>query len=644
MNRFRKLLSGLAALAVVLLAARAADRTELPGIQGQVRGFTVPARGYLLKGDTAEFLSGGRVQLSGVTVATRLPTNEINFTFTTPSGEYHRDATGDMITSTNTLDVRSQDGRFQLGGRDYVFRPYTNTLVINADVTTTFDQSLFSTTNAIHNAAADQTNRPPLVVTSTALEFNGSTGDAAYRKNVALTDGSTLRANAGEVLLNVAAMTNVNRRVIARDGVRMELTTTQGVAIARAAQAILSTSSNVEARVEMTGNPLWTKGLISGSGGTLNWQSVSNQYEFTGTGGTTVRFPSTMFGTNKTELMTTNLQWIDIRSDRHRFVPGKLEFDGQVVAQSSTNWLMSTRRFAVDLDATNKPTRMEAQSEFHFEIHDGTHAGHGEADHALVNYTTNGVPKVSLNGQPRWISPEFEKRADVIEVVDPTGDAVYTGDGHVELKLLGLNLIDLDWFGVRTNNVDRPKKAASTNQEPVLITAEHSRYHAGFGEFSGNVQVMSGTNSLFADRLTLQITPDNRLTNLVASGHVKVHQGGIVLVSDEIRATFDGTPKNIPHVDARGNVQICGIVEGTAGRATGKTLSYDGDTGEATLDGDPEIIKFGEPDGPNKPAPPPYLIKAGQIVWNMRTGERTMRNGFSGVNLPADSNVNRNCD
>ncbi len=632
-------------LLAAAMYAIGAEKSPVPTISGSIKGFTVPAREFLLKGDRATSQPEGQLLLEGLALETRRGSNEINFKLLSPVGTYYRDPAGEhVVLSTGTLDVRSRDDRFQLAGVGYEFRSGTNRLVIHSNVFTRFDQTFFDQSfSPVTNVVRTGTNGGALVVTSGSLEFIGANGDLFYRESVKLADGESLEMTAGELALNVAALTNTSRRAVAREGVQLRLAVAQGTGSARADQAVFSTEPGIDGRLEMSGQAAWTFELLSGTGGRLRWQMSSNRYEFTGEEGTRLRFPAAAFATNaasKSPVAPTNSQWIDMESSQHRFQPGRLSFEGGVKARQDTNWSLGTDRFEVELDATNHPTRLEAIGRFVFDLNQDGRKGRATAGHALVDNPPFGRPVVTLTEAPRWESPEFEKQADTIQVTDPLGEPDYRGDGHVRLRLAGLGVADLDWFGARTNAA--VEKA--TNSVPVLVTADHSRYQAGTAVFSGRVRVEQGTNFLGADELTLRFTPELKLTNLVAEGSVKVRQGAITLTARELRADFDGTESNVPHVVASGEVRVCGGLEQGAGRGLGARLRYDGATGEAVLEGEPEMVVFESAPREGGKKRPPVLWKADQLIWNLKTERFRTAGEFSIVSLSADAEILRDCD
>lgn len=646
MNAPRQLLIVLTALLCAAGFSFGAEESKLPTLGGTIKGFTVPARDFLLKGDRAQPYPNGRVRIEGVTLETRRGSNELNFLVSSPAGEF--DQKSNLVTSSESLVVRSLDQRFFLSGVGFDFRLRTNLLNIHSNVVTRFDRQFFNRTNAATVAKAGRsTNDAPLAVSSTSLRINGTTGDVTYRQAVRLTDGEALEMTAGEVSFNLSALTNEVRRVIARQEVNLHLKQAERAGSASADEAVFSTAPGIDAQVELTGHAAWTSEQFSGGAGRLRWQMISNRYDFVGDDGARLRFPLTAFGTNQSsaaKASPTNLQWIDIVSDSHRFAPGKLEFDGMVNARQDTNWSLAARRFEVTLDATNHPTRMDAVGHFVFEINQAGLQGRATAGRAQVDNPPAGRQLVTLTESPRWVSPEFEKSADRIEVVDPLGDPVYTGDGHVRLQLAGLRLTDFDWFGSPTNQSNGKPTDAQTNAAPVLVTAEHSRFHAGTAVFSGNVMVAQGTNYLSAGELTLKFAPDRRLTNLVAAGGVKIRQGTIVLTARQLTCSFDGGERNIPHVEATGDVRVCGRLEKGVGRGLGARLTYDGESGEAILDGEPEVVVFQVGVDDPKKARPPVLNKAAQIRWNLRAESFRLSSPFSIVTLAADAEIPRACD
>ncbi|HSH16799.1 MAG TPA: LptA/OstA family protein, partial [Verrucomicrobiae bacterium] len=260
-------------------------------------------------------------------------------------------------------------------------------------------------------------------------------------------------------------------------------------------------------------------------------------------------------------------------------------------------------------------------------------------------YQPDRRPVVTLTESPQWVSPEFEKSADRIQVVDPLGEPVFSGDGNVRLELKGLRLVDLDWFGSQTNG-GKAEPAPEATADPVWITAERSRYQGGQAVFSGNVLVRHGTNYLTATELALWFTSDRRLTNLVASGGVKVRQQGIVLTARELTARFDGSERNIPQVEATGEVLLCGqVLKHGFGRGTGQRLNYDGETGVVFLDGNPELIQYpSEEVDPNKESRPRRFKAKQPIWWNLRDGTSGTKGTFEAGTLPADVEVPQDCD
>jgi len=633
---------------LLVLPVAAAEQLPLPAISGPVKGFTVPARDFLLKGESASKQPDGRFVLGGITLETRRGTNQIDLILHSPVGVYDQNA--GLVTSEGTLDVRSRDDRFQLRGTGYEYRPGTNRLLIHSNVFTRFDRTFFDPEAGMRvPSSAVATDAGPLTVTSTSLEFVGSTGDLHYRRAVKLTDGASLEVTAGEFAVNAASLTNKTRNAVAREDVQLRLHVERGTGAARADEAVFSTEPGIDARLEMTGRAAWNFELISGRAGRLRWQMVSNRYEFTGGQGAELRFPASAFQTSQppaVRVAATNLQWIDVLSESHRFVPGQLVFDRQVRVRQDTNWSLGADRFEIELDATNHPTRLAAIGNFVFDVNQAGRPGRATADHALVANPVNGAQIVTLTGSPRWTSPEFAKEADRIEVVDPLGEPAYSGVGHVRLQLAGLRRADFDWFGSRTNAAGAKPAGANSPADvvPVVVTADNSRYEGGTAVFAGNVVVEQGTNQLRAAELTLRFTRDLKLTNLLATGGVHVRQGLIVMTARELRADFDGTERNLPRVEATGDVRVCGGVEQGRGRGLGARLTYDGATGEAVLDGNPEVVIFATGGSDPKKQRPPVWTKADQLLWNLRDETVRTRGEYTIKTLGADANIPRDCD
>ena len=644
MNGGRNFQAALLGLALFFSTAPAADPGAQPVLAGTIKDYVYPARDFTLKGARATPLPGRRLRLEEITVETRR-TNFVNIFLSTPACEF--DQSNQVVTSSSPLVVRSLDDRFQLQGQGYEFRPGTNRLLIHSNVVTRFDQQFLSRSRTLRIAPSPGvTNAATLRIASQSLFFDGLSGDVAYRRDVSLTDGDLLTGSAGELTLNIAAFTNETRQAVARENVRLRIKITNEFLAARADEAVFSAEPGIDARVQLAGHAAWQYGLLSGDAAVMRLTVVSNQFDFVGDGGANLRFPQTLVATNRPKGVASepaDPPWIDVSSASHQFAPGKLSFDGGVWARQGTNWAMSSRRFRVALDATNRPTRLEAAGDFVFEATQNGRSGRGTAGDAIMTFDAAGRQTVVLTGDPRWSADGFEKSADRITVSDPTGDPAYSGEGHVRMTLPGARLADFNWFGTQTNATEEKPRPVSTNIGPVFVTADRSDYRGGRAVLTGNVRVLQGTNSIKADELTMAFNPDRHLTNLVAAGSVTVRHGSVVLSAGKVTAWFEGTNSVLSRVEAVDDVRVCAGGDRGACRGTGRQMTYLPDVEEVRLEGQPELVLWPARKPQSKFEPAPLLYTGPQIIWNLRD-ESIGGKSPKIVTLPADVAIPRVCD
>lgn len=616
-------------------------------LSGTIKDYVYPAPDFVLKGQEARPLPDGRLQLKGITVETRRPEGEINFLLQTAGCFFDKDSKAKEITSDEALEVRGKDGSFLMTGVGYHFLAGTNQLTIRSNVVTRFDRSLLGQTNS---PASDRpaTNQF-FTITSREHEFNGITGNALWRHEVVATDGDALLMKAGLAEFNIASVTNAVRQFVARDGVELRLLTTNGTATARSAEALVSSRPGMEGRVELRGEPTWDHGNLSGAAGLLTWESVSNRFKLVGTDGVRLRFPATVLSTNSAAVAepAAEPQWIDLAGGRHEFQPGRLDFAGNVKAVQGTNWNFTTRELVVDLDATNRPTRIVAEGDFHFTVEQHPNRGEGWADRAEVAAAADGRQQVRLTGSPRWVSPELQTSADTLLVTEPLGVQEFDAEGNARLQITAVNLAGFNWFGTVTN--PPPARPASTNLAPLIITADRYRFASNVVTFTGHVHGVQGTNSFMADVVTLRLSPERKLREMLATGKVLVRQGAMVLAARELKVEFDENAQLLRAV-ALDEVRICGQQVGGSGRATGIRLDFNGATGDAILTGQPELIFWARPrppreGGAGKPREVPPIRHTGdQIIWNLRTEKLGGQGGYRQLSLPADMEISRECD
>ncbi len=88
------------------------------------------------------------------------------------------------------------------------------------------------------------------------------------------------------------------------------------------------------------------------------------------------------------------------------------------------------------------------------------------------------------------------------------------------------------WGGAMAQQKDAPKKSSKT---PIVITAKEMEANAkvGWVLFKGAVKAVRDHLVLYADRVKIFLTKDNKIKRILAQGNVKVEQGKRVIMSQE---------------------------------------------------------------------------------------------------------------
>lgn len=560
-------------------ASQESDVKELLG-ERPVKDFVVHDDDFMIQGEQAFLQANEFVRIEGITVETRRK-GEINLTIATPLAIYDMARTN--VRSSSPITVQSTDERFLLSGEGYSLYPKTQRLNILSNVMTRFDRSFFAEDMGTATSVATNDSGSPFSVRSTEFYFDGLNGDAEYRDGVRMSDGGGLTLDAGMLRLNVAALTNDVREVRAIQDVVISLNTSNGTARASSHEAILSTEPEVDGRLTLIGNPTWEQGLMSGGAGLIQLVVISNQFDVLGTNRASMRFPATLFETNRMADESEMLSWIDIQADHYRLTPGLMSFNDGVTVTQSTNWSANSHQMLAYIDMTNRePTRLEALGGFRFVVNQAQGRGEGRAGRAEFELNEEDKWLALLTDDPSWNSPELSTTATTIRILDPMGDQEVAADGKAVLTLSGELLAGMNWFETGTNRGG----TAATRSQPVTISSERYDLNAERVMFKGDVLVVQSTNSLAAPELTLWFTPERRARKLYAERGVMVRSGPHTLFAQTLTALFDGPGNTVSSVNAVEDVEF----RDQQILATGRTLTYESAMSEIVLDGNPVVI------------------------------------------------------
>lgn len=472
------------------------------------------------------------------------------------------------LNSSETLQARSGDGRFQIDGRGFEWQQNEKWLIISNDV-----RAVIRYTNSA----------PPLEITSRWLEFDVDTGRAIFHDDVQGDD--TLRSFTCKTL-TVAGNPDSFKATIGSDAAKRnrlakpnpsqpfdfieaegDLVIT-GKANPGYAKAQRGSFRQSDQRIDLIGDAAWSMNNYAGSADQMTvWLSNTN---IDASGKVQLRLPAATLGaaggllntTNSASRSATNI--VTVNAERFNRRGEQLLAEGGVRISDGTNQLTCDR-----LEGHHDPRHPDAATALATgNVFVGRNDGGVRAERAEYSKAED---QVLFTGNPRFEQGQASGTAGRI-VARPSTRTVNAENGVVVyLTFAGneetfLNVLP----GSRTNHLSRPTR---TNQI-VRVTAQDFSLRDQIALFSGNVTAhqlpQDGAEPrLKCDELEVRLAANRRHAEAVqARGEIVCERGrvGVTngtsaevytrMTSKTLTARTDGATGNLIELVADGGVQL----------------------------------------------------------------------------------------
>lgn len=515
-TRFARSVCGLVAGLALQAVLSHAQQSSL----GVMRHFSVPdfhdpphetQLRWLFKGAEARPQAGGLIYVRQITLEQFQPTGKRELLIESPECVFNSGTR--EASSTNTIRMQLQEGRFTLAGEGFHWQATNSLLMISNRVQTSLRGGWLTA------AAGDAPAVSPLAgdvrVDAGEFTYDRNASLAAYRRNVRV--ASTNFSLASELLTFIVPEQDAGavESLVAEQDVTIEL----GELQARGMRAVYTPTNGL---LRLTGEALWRAENREGHGDELVLNSASMQMDVNGNA--RLRLPVTGAGFvpqradaegrgNDTD------RFVTITSMRYQLQTNRASFTGDVRVVEQTgeqvraSLACDTLRAA--FDATHQIQNFVAERDVVIEQDDRRLTGQ------RMNYDAR-TDVVELTGQPTWRDGERNGAGEVLQA-NLAGDR-FIVRGGASLNLPGAT--DDQLLGALVTRSDSAIRSSTQTNEvavakPVKITCDEYELSPEQAVFRGDVRVDDTQMQLTCDLLTVTLAPGGtNVLDIVADRNV----------------------------------------------------------------------------------------------------------------------------
>jgi lipopolysaccharide export system protein LptA len=406
------------------------------------------------------------------------PTGATQVTIETPECIFDEtDSKARRVSSTETLAMRTGDGRFSIVGKGFLWRQEEKILIISNDV-----RAVVHWTN----------NAPPLEITSRWFEFDAGRGRGIFHDDVrgenpdlvficALLTVSGSMDKTNRSALNLSGSGRGTFELIEADG-GLEITwKTPG----RYAKAQRGLYRHAEQRVDLVGAAEW--GFDGRAGRADRITAWTNAENVEAVGQVVVSMPQSALGAAGGLLSSTNAptktsgtNLVTLFTDRFTKRGDRLLAEGAVRVNDGTNQLTCDRLEAKQA-TPQSPEEFAAATGNVFVGRAGGGIHSDRADYTKANN------QVLFTGNPRFVQGEVRGTAGRVIVRTLTSEVLAEDDVEVTFPLASGSGTFLDFLPEETTNRVAQTKTKPPDQK-VRMTARTFRLQDRLALFAGNVE------------------------------------------------------------------------------------------------------------------------------------------------------------
>ena len=552
-----------------------------------IKGFTASEGQSTLSGKTAVMITKELWQISGLKIVSTVPGSKNSFIIQATNCLYNTSTR--VAQSPDELKVVSQDGKFDISGRGFLYDQEKGLLTISNEVLTTVQRPL----------PAGKTNpEPPIIITAGYVLADLTKRSVLYQRNVQAKD-PRFRLVSDQLRGTFSTNSQSVETIEAEGHVDMTGLARPGKASAEHASYVPATES-----ITLTGKARWELPKNTGTADRLVWGMETSSID--ALGNVQLRLPKSesvgaLFQATPGVTKSTATNLLSVTTDHFISETNRTQLLGKVKIvdlSSPGNSTFICDQLIID-GPSDKPDIAHATGGVY--IQQGTRIITSDrADYSLK------ASQIDFQGDPAWSLDGRKGKAQFLSYL--VSSNILNADKNVELQLPSGSLGGSNGIPFLTGT----NTATGTNQN-ITLRAQSMRYSTNGASFGGGVTLSAPaahaqTNFVASRDLDIRFTKDgSKIALLKAMGPVHFEtlnspaeqQRRLDCFNLIARWTEDGSL--LEQLDADGPVSL--QIGGTS--ATGQKLHFTSVSPYLELSGNPEAIN-----------PVAKILNAERLLWD----------------------------
>ncbi len=521
----------------------------------------------LLTGEGAEQLESGALLISKVKIQIFDDQTPPKTRMVIEAPECVFDSRAKNASSAGSIALKSTDGRFSIEGEGFMWNQSISSLTISNKVETFISRTALQ---------SDTSEGIPIQVKANHFVYSKDTNFGVYSGDVEAQEGDRFKMDCQRLEVELPEEENAPQRIVATGAVKIEIEAEDRRTYLEGSEAHYQ-STGETGNLRLVGEPTWRTDLYSGKGEQIEIRDLNLQPSFSVSGAAVM----TLQVANSSSVGDAD-QTISLQANGYELKESGAEFSGNVVASSDAGWDLSSQYLTAAIEKeTQSVTKIVAKEDVKIQqLVDGKKImASGDVDGGALS-------DALIVGNAVVENPEFQSRADRIQLQRQGEDEVVAADGHVSFRIPRMPFGKRGFLGLSMRNDSEERLPDGDNAGELVITADQYRLANGVGQFEGNVLVKDSDGSMSCRTLRIGFGDSTRtIRSMSAMGNVTVINPEGKLSCHELEGQFNGTDNRLVRLVATDAVEFRRV----NGVATGTRAVFDVLRQEVELTGEPEL-------------------------------------------------------
>ncbi len=563
----------------------------------------------LLTGEGVEALAAGRLRISKVAIQIYDGQTPPQPRLIINAPECFFDMSQKQAAAAGPIALRAANGRYSIQGRGFSWSQTAATLSISNDVRTIISRPV------ARQKPGKPADSPPIKVRADRFDYNRTSNIGTYRGRVKATQGSRFQLRCGQLTVLLPEEGQDARTIAARGDIQIEVQSGQRTAVLTGETAHYQPADSGQMLLQLRGSPSWRSDDYEGRGEAIDIERLDTEPIFTVRENARMTMPAP--DQSKSEPSAPSKIRLQAGSYIYTVAESKIQFRGDVQAQSDSGWTIASRRLTAFIKPENRTIRrIAAEGQVQITQTAGNRAMQAAGSAIAFTPLDPNQSDMLIEGEASIASRDFNARGDRIHLRQNGAETAVFADGNVQVELLRFAAPD----GSLLSLAQAPKPE-SAQQSPIRIAADKGHLEAGKGRFQGNVTVKDAKGTMQSQTLDIGFGKTLRsIQNLKVSGNVRVIHPDGKLACRQLIGDFSES-NVLRRLTTNGNVEIRNI----NGVATGRQAVYRADKGS---------IELSEAELRTKIAGRRTITTAGLLLWYPAKNTFTARGKFRSRTLP----------